>query len=69
MRQDEGLSLPPDAKLFFEVAKDMPKVDVEKLAILHNHNVVRVTVSYSQDVGGHTVPSTGQSELMDCLVK
>lgn len=69
MCQDEGLTLPSDAKLFFKVSKDMSEVYVEKLSIHHNHDVVRVAISYSQDIGGNTVPSTRQGELMDCLIE
>lgn len=69
MRQNKGLPLPLDAELLLEVAQYMSKVNVEQLAVLHNHNVIGVTVSNPQDVGGHAVSSTGKSELMDCLIE
>lgn len=39
------------------------------LSCLPDHDVVTVPVPNAQHVGGHTIPGTGQGELLDGLVQ
>ena len=44
MREHEGLVLSLEAKLLLEVAEDVPEINMKQLPVLHNHDVVRVSV-------------------------
>lgn len=59
MSQNKRDPFTPNAKLFFEVTQDVTEIDVEHLAVLLDHNVVRVSVSYTEHVSGDAVASTG----------
>ena len=52
----------PDTKLDLEVAQEVAIVNVKELATLCHHDVVRVTVSYTQHIRDNTVTSTGATE-------
>lgn len=69
MRQDKRLTFPLDTKLLLEMSKNVTKVNMEQLTILHHHDVIRVTVSNTQNISGYTITSTGECELMDRFIK
>ena len=50
--------LSPHPKLDLKVAQKVAKVNVEQLAALCDHDVVRVTISNAKNIGGHAVAST-----------
>lgn len=52
-----------DFKLGFEIPQKVSKINVEQLPVLADHDVVTVPVAYVQHVHGHTVASSGESEL------
>ena len=47
----------------------MAKVNVERLAALGGHDVVRVAISNAKNIGGHTVASTREEESIRCLLQ
>ena len=49
------------------IAQDFAKVYVEHVTRPLDHDVVVVPVTDAQDVGGHTVTSTGVCEVLHCL--
>jgi len=58
-----------DVWLYLEVSQEVSKVNVEQLATLCDHNVVRVTVPYTQHICGNTVASAGNAECLSCLAE
>ena len=64
--EDEGNALAVDPKLLLAVVEKVAKVDVEHLAVLVDHDVVRVTVTDAQNECGHTIPSAGLGERVNC---
>ena len=58
IRQHEGDSLPVNPELLLVVAQEVAEVDVEDLAVLVDHDVVRVPVPDAEDESGHTVART-----------
>lgn len=69
MSQDKRHSLSPYTKLDLEVTKEVSIVNVEELATLCHHDVVRVTVSNTQHVCSNTVTSTRPTETLSCLLQ
>lgn len=45
----------------------MTKIDVENLAVLVYHDIVRVAVTNTKNKSGHTIASTRMSESFDGL--
>lgn len=66
--EDEGYTLPFHAKEMLLVSQDVAKVNVEKVPLICDHDVVVVPIAYTQDVSGHTVTSTGLYKLVYSLV-
>ena len=52
-----------------KVAKEVSEVNVEELPTLGDHDVIRVTVSNTQDIRSNTVTSTRQTERLRCLLE
>ena len=69
MSQDKWHSLSPYTKLDLEVSEEVSIVNVEELATLCHHDVVRVTVSNAQHVCSNTVTSTRSTETLSSLLK
>ena len=61
--QYKWYSLPLHAKLALEVPQKVSKVDMKELSVFGDHDVVRVAISYPEHIRGHTVPSTGMTEV------
>ena len=49
------------------ISQDLSKVNVKHVSRPLNHDVVIVTITYSQHVGCHTVAGTRVSEVLCCL--
>lgn len=49
------------------VSQELPKVNVEHVPAVLQHDVVIVAVTDSKDVGGNTATSTGVDEVFHCL--
>ena len=56
LRKNKRNPLSADSKLFLVMAQEVAKVYMENLALLIDHNIVRMPVPNTQDEGGHTVP-------------
>ena len=69
MSQDKRHPLSPYTKLDLEVSEEVSVVNVEELATLCHHDVVRVTVSNAQHVCSNTVTSTRPAEPLSCLLQ
>lgn len=69
MSQDKRHSLSPYSKLDLEVAKEVSIVNVEELATLCHHDVVRVTISNAQHICSNTVTSTRPTEPLSSLLQ
>ena len=69
MSQDKWHSLSPYTKFDLEVSEKVSIVNVEELATLCHHNVVRVTVSNSQHICSNTVTSTRPTETLSSLLQ
>ena len=52
-----------------EVPQKVSEVNMEQLASLSDHDVVRVTIANPQDVGSNTVTSTREEERLRCLLE
>lgn len=68
MSQHKRYSFSPDTKLDLEVAQKVAIIDVEELAPFGDHDVIRVTVSYTQYVCHNTVTSTGATEPLSSFL-
>ncbi len=66
--QHERYPLSPNTKLHLEVAQEVPKVNMEQLSAVGDHDVVGVAVPYAEDISGHTVACTGETERLGCLL-
>mmetsp|Transcript_25318 Transcript_25318/g.47561 ORF Transcript_25318/g.47561 Transcript_25318/m.47561 type:complete len:246 (-) Transcript_25318:2404-3141(-) len=64
-REDERSPLSLVPELALEIAEEVPKVDVEQVALFGYHDVVRVPVSDAQHVSGNAVASTCVDEILD----
>lgn len=53
-----------DTELHLEVTEDVPKIDVEKLAVLLHHHIARVAIADTHDVGRHQVACTGPKVIL-----
>ena len=52
------------AHLDFEVAKDMPKINVKELTVLLYHHIPGMSVPDAKDIGGDKVRSTGTDVVL-----
>ena len=69
MSQHKRHSLSPYTKFDLEVTEEVSIVNVEELATLCYHNVVRVAVSNTQHVRSNTVTSTRPTESFSSLLQ
>ena len=58
---------PLNASKHLGIAKDLSKVDVEHVTRFLDHDIIIMTITYTQDIGCHTVASTGACEVVHCL--
>ena len=47
--------------------QEVTEVNVENLPILIDHDIVRMSISYAKDEGGHTISSTRVGKCLDGL--
>ena len=69
MSQHKRHSLSPYTKLDLEVTEEVPIVNVEELATLCHHDVVRVAVSNTQHIRSNTVTSTRPAKPFSSLLQ
>lgn len=60
--EDEGCSFTLHAVLALEVAKNVPKIDVEELGGFGDHEIVVVAIAEAKDVAGDAVCGGGDHE-------
>ena len=68
LRENKGYSLPIDAKFFLVVPQKMTEIYVEDLAVLVDHDVVRVPVTDAEDERRDAVAGAGGGERVDGLL-
>ena len=68
MHENKLDALTLDAKLGLPIAKEMPKVNVEQLPSLFDHDVVVVAISNAKHIGRNGIANTRQHKVVACLV-
>ena len=41
---------------------------MEKMSFFCYHNIIRMSIAYSDDVRSHAIPSTTEFEILDCFL-
>lgn len=58
-----------NSELLLEVAEEVTKIDMEEVTFLGNHNIIGVTITNTEDVRRHAIPSTTQLEILNMLLQ
>lgn len=66
--EDKWYSLSVDAEFLLEMSQKMTKIDVKYTAIFIDHDVIRISVTDTEDKGGDTIASTWMSKSFNCLL-
>lgn len=61
--EHERSSFSLDTEFALEMAKEVTKIDVEQITSICQHDVIRVSVSNSQNISCHTISSTRSDEI------
>ena len=69
VRQHERHAFTPEPEFLFKMSKYVAKINVEQLAGLLHHYIIRMSICDPEYVSGHAITGATQSELFDCPVQ